>query len=710
MVGRTICLIVIFLLTGFYISEAADYYVAPDGSGNICSLTSPCSLNEALLKATGDGQDSVIHVAGGYYTNGGSYYSNDGNGSLTVEANDPSNPPILNGESLLIDNDFDNDNTGDAGQVITVRGLVFQNASGPYWGGGLLVKTGMANIVIENCTFRNNSPDGNGGGAAILSYGGEITITGNIFKNNTTLTSGTLGGGLYIVNETNQVVLTNNIFYNNSSYTGGGAYISARSGGVFVTNNTIYENTANYDGGGLLVSLYDDSAFATFTNNIIYGNTSGQGGDDLYVTSDGNNNNNGSQVTLQFNDMGVQSDFDTGQSEDLYITVTNRYHHYKNIKGDPGFVDPVGGDLHLNGSSRCIDAGTSPALLPSSDFEGDPRAIDGDGDGVAEVDIGADEVYTDRVFRGDFNGDGREDILTVNPDGGRGVVRESVISNGNWSGWHAHWAAWPSRFSDVYVGDFNGDGRDDILTVDPSGGAVLRESMVSGGHWSGWHNHWAAWARGYWNVYVGDFNGDGADDILTIQGNLPFSWKVVLRESVVSGGHWSGWHNHWAVWPISYLWVYVGDFNGDGRDDLLTVNPSGGAVIRESMVSGGHWSGWHNHWAAWPSDYNQVYVGDFNGDGTHDIVTAKNSYGGLLPLPLKRVVIRESTVSGGHWSAWHNHLTSWLLNYSIIYVGDYNGDGRMDILSKNPIDGAVMRQTKVTGTHWSGWRNTWAAW
>jgi hypothetical protein len=58
----------------------------------------------------------------------------------------------------------------------------------------------------------------------------------------------------------------------------------------------------------------------------------------------------------------------------------------------PSFANPQGGDFRLLPFSPLIDAGTNLLLL-ARDFEGEPRPFDGDDDGEARVDIGADEYH-----------------------------------------------------------------------------------------------------------------------------------------------------------------------------------------------------------------------------------------------------------------------------------------------------------------------------
>jgi hypothetical protein len=84
-----------------------------------------------------------------------------------------------------------------------------------------------------------------------------------------------------------------------------------------------------------------------------------------------------------------------------------------NISLDPRFTAGV----RLQANSPCIDAGTNALLLMSSnwtasitnDYEGVPRPLDGNGDGLARFDIGAYEVL---LASADSNGDGIPDGWT----------------------------------------------------------------------------------------------------------------------------------------------------------------------------------------------------------------------------------------------------------------------------------------------------------
>ncbi|MCP4543949.1 MAG: right-handed parallel beta-helix repeat-containing protein, partial [Chloroflexi bacterium] len=76
-----------------------------------------------------------------------------------------------------------------------------------------------------------------------------------------------------------------------------------------------------------------------------------------------------------------------------FCDIRGGYTGEGNIDTDPLFADAGNGDFHLQPGSPCIDKGDNSApYLPSTDFEGNARIMDGDGIPGAVVDMGIYEV------------------------------------------------------------------------------------------------------------------------------------------------------------------------------------------------------------------------------------------------------------------------------------------------------------------------------
>ncbi|MDL1955697.1 MAG: right-handed parallel beta-helix repeat-containing protein [Candidatus Desulfofervidus auxilii] len=296
--------------------------------------------------------------------------------------------------------------------TITITNNTFSGNSAADGGGVSVLSINVSTITITNNTFSENLAYWDGGGVYVYSDAGTITITNNTFSENSANYG---GGGVYACSGSGTITITNNTFSGNSAADGGGVYTSSL-GTVTITNNTFSENSANYGGGGVYAWLTYESAILNVYNNILFDNIANAGGydgDDLYVNSDGDGNYIGCTINLYNNNFSGNADFDIGLSEDLYITLTDNYHHANNIQEDPLFVDAENGDFHLQSTSPCIDTGTNDAPhLPERDKDGKPRIIDGNGDNIAIVDMGAYESGN-IICKGDFDQDGDVDGLDL---------------------------------------------------------------------------------------------------------------------------------------------------------------------------------------------------------------------------------------------------------------------------------------------------------
>jgi hypothetical protein len=222
------------------------------------------------------------------------------------------------------------------------------------------------------------------------------------------------------------------------------------------------------------------------------------------------------------------------------------------------------------------------------------------------------------VGTGDFNGDGRVDILWQNDDG---TMRDWLAQpDGSFVGNVAHFDVNPGlSWHVVGTGDFNGDGRTDVLWQNDDG--TMRD-------WLGQPDgslvdnvvHFNVNPGLSWHVAgTGDFNGDGMTDVLwQNDSGLVTEWLGQPDGSLV--GHPLN-VNPGTSWHV----VGTGDFNGDGRDDILWRNDDG--TIRDWIAqSDGTFVGNAAHFSANPgADWHVIGIGDYTGDAADHLLLQNTS-------------------------------------------------------------------------------------
>jgi hypothetical protein len=302
---------------------------------------------------------------------------------------------------------------------------------------------------------------------------------------------------------------------------------------------------------------------------------------------------------------------------------------------------------------------------------------------------------------GDFNGDGRDDIVTFT----RGPAADVYVALSNGSAfvgtgvkWHDYFAAGTET---PLVGDFNGDRKDDIATFTRGAAADVYVALSTGSSFRGtgvkWHDYFAVGAE---IPAVGDFNGDGRDDIATFTRGAAADVYVALSTGYSFAGTGVKWHNYFAVGAEIPA---VGDFNGDGRDDIATFTRGAAADVYVARSTGSSFVGtgvkWHDYFAV---GSELPSVGDFNADGKDDIVTFTRG-------AAADVYVARSTGSAfvGTGVKWHDYFA---VGAEIPGTGDFTGDGRDDIATftrGTTADVYVARSTgggfAGTGVRWHNW-------
>ncbi|HTS67720.1 MAG TPA: FG-GAP-like repeat-containing protein, partial [Terriglobia bacterium] len=307
----------------------------------------------------------------------------------------------------------------------------------------------------------------------------------------------------------------------------------------------------------------------------------------------------------------------------------------------------------------------------------------GDGTFQAPVNVTAGGNTVATLAAGDFNGDGKLDLVFTTSTY-QAAVTDVLLGNGD--------GTFPSQpilagaaASVLATGDFNGDGKLDLAYIPaPYYGIDSIGIMLGNGDGTFSLRTDYATAASPMAAVAGDFNGDGKPDLAVPINNGQFNPGAVSVFINNGDGTFQP--------PVNYSIgnppqaIVAGDFNGDGIPDLAVVNTGNPqqSVVSILLGNGNGTFQAHVDFAVGMAGVSLV-AGDFNGDGRLDLAVAGGVYNsstgsqGAIALLLGN---GNGTIQAPVIVTVPNTM------YSLdgLATGDFNHDGRLDLAATDGVN------------------------
>jgi hypothetical protein len=215
-----------------------------------------------------------------------------------------------------------------------------------------------------------------------------------------------------------------------------------------------------------------------------------------------------------------------------------------------------------------------------------------------------------RRVTADFDGDGRSDLLIVNPSGtyeylstGDGFVPNVMVRND-----------WQLGQVELVAGDFDGDGGTDLLVVGPNGASEYMSTLDGQFQPDVWVR--SDWVKGSVQFFPGDFDGNGTTDLMVVtqsgsdvfiaKGDGQFKTNVFHNSALTLGN----------------VAFFPGDYNGDGKTDMLARTATGSTMY--FATGGGKLkAGWsRSEWVTGQVDFAPI---NYDADDFFDLLVTTAS-------------------------------------------------------------------------------------
>jgi len=337
-------------------------------------------------------------------------------------------------------------------------------------------------------------------------------------------------------------------------------------------------------------------------------------------------------------------------------------------------------------------------------------------------------------YAGDFTGDGKGDLVVhygnsismYSSDGSKMNHVFTGTERVNTGG-----SSWQFKPGDkFYVADFDGDGKKDLYVFNSGDWgsygpyfALLRSTGTGFDCVKRYDKTLEGWQMSAGDdFYVGDFDGDGKEDFYIVN-TTTWSTKYVGMMKAASNkmsfikryDNNLGAPGYWIMAKNDKF--YVGDFDGDKKADLYMANlkdwttnyvgmlKSTGATLNCIRVFNNTLPGWTM------ADNDQHLVGDFDGDGKADMYV----FNGTNWNPEYLLMLKSTGSNLSYVKRFDGVIPGWeMAPNDRLYVADANGDGKKDLYiyntsnwDKEYLGILTSNGTTLSGTWQKDWIGSW---
>ena len=292
------------------------------------------------------------------------------------------------------------------------------------------------------------------------------------------------------------------------------------------------------------------------------------------------------------------------------------------------------------------------------------------------------------------------------------IYRVPHFGNGKIDGWNV------LSIDKFYPGDFDGDGTEELFCVqgiNNNGWAALLKFQDNDWDWM-WSNAGNGWINNLnqgWGIragdiyYVGDFDGDLKDELLCVQ--TDGLYMTLLK---YNNGNWEWqWSNNGdinignGIYPCK-LKLVIGDFDKDNKDEVLGVNSS---IISLYDFTNNWIKIWSNNGNISHILYpyrNNLRAGDFNGDGRTDLLGFATSATVFYynPMLINKWYKGETTNGASYMGGW----TYPPFSSDVCLIGNvdlYDNKDEIFWLQTGTIAGWATTMNAMNGSFCAGWTN-----